>query len=547
MATLMERALPAALLTPVLTRGLGIREFRTAPIAESPTFLPLHQSSTQASVMDRTPTETAHCRASELGFHFLSIRDFHNAYQNGATTPERIAERVLADIAESDRQELALCTFISCYADDLRSQAQEATQRYKEGRPRGLLDGVPIAVKDEVDMVPYPTTGGTSFLGSSPAQTDSTVVERLRRAGAMLIGKTNMHEIGILPDSVNPHWGAVRNPYNVRHDAGGSSSGSAAAVAAGFCPVAIGAEGGGSIRIPAAFCGVVGVKPTFGRVSEAGALPLCGSVAHLGPIAATVDDAALMYEVIAGPNPGDASTLDQPAPQLPSHKAGLKAVRIGIFQPWFSDADGEVTTACERVIKELVRMGATLVDVAIPELSLIRAAHGLTIHAEMAANMDQYDEGHRSDFSWRTRLMLANVRAMRSTDYIQAQRIRTRAIQHFLAALTAADVIATPTTPVTAPQIDERSLPHGRLNVGEIINIMRFVNPMNITGIPAITIPVGYGESGMPIGLQFAARPWEESLLFELGYAAESIVARTKPEVHFDLLRNVRVNAPCRK
>ena len=466
MVALMERALAAAFLTPALTRGLGIREFRSAPIGEPPTFLPMHLASTQASVIDHAPTDTSHSRASELGFHFHSIRDFHNAYQDGETTPERIAERVLAAIAKSDRQEPALRAFISCYADDLRRQAQEATQRYKDGRTCGPLDGVPIAIKDEVDMVPYPTTGGTTFLGSRPAQTDSTVVAKLRKAGAMLLGKTNMHEIGILPDSVNPNWGAVRNPYNVRHDAGGSSSGSAAAVAAGFCPAAIGADGGGSIRIPAAFCGVVGLKPTFGRVSEAGALPLCGSVAHLGPITATVDDAAMVYEVIAGPDPGDANTLEQPAAQFPNHKAGLNSVRIGIFQPWFSDADGEVATACERVIKELVRMGATLADVEIPELSLIRVAHGVTIHAEMAANMNQYDEGHRSDFSWRTRLMLANLRAMRCTDYIQAQRIRTRAIQHFLAALTVADVIATPTTPVTAPQIDERSLPHGKLNVG---------------------------------------------------------------------------------
>lgn len=185
------------------------------------------------------------------------------------------------------------------------------------------------------------------------------------------------------------------------------------------------------------------------------------------------------------------------------------------------------------------RLGAIRVDIVIPELSLVRVAHGLTIHAEMAASMDRYDENHRHEFGWRTRLMLANVRAMRSTDYIQAQRIRTRAIQHFSAALEVADVIATPTTPITASQLDERSLPHGELNVGEIIEIMRFVNPANFTGLPAITVPAGYDTGGMPIGLQLMARPREEELLFHLAYAAESVVQRRKPELHFDLLREL--------
>jgi Asp-tRNA(Asn)/Glu-tRNA(Gln) amidotransferase A subunit family amidase len=398
------------------------------------------------------------------------------------------------------------------------------------------LDGVPIAIKDEVDMVPYPTTAGTSFLGASPAQADSTVVARLRNAGALLIGKTNMHEIGILPDSVNPHHGAVRNPYNLQHEAGGSSSGSAAAVATGLCPAAIGADGGGSIRVPAAFCGVVGLMPTFGRVSEFGAVPLCPSVGHLGPIAATAEDAALVYAVIAGRDPADPNTQTQPPVRVGNYNSALNGVRIGVYQPWFSDADADVVSACERALQGMIRLGAGLVQVAIPELSLIRVAHAITIHAEMAANMDRYDRDHRHDFSVRTRLMLTNVRAMRSTDYIQAQRIRTRAISHFLSALATADVIATPTTPITAPQIEKRSLPEGKSDVSKVIEVMRFVNPMNLIGFPAITVPVGYARNGMPIGLQFAARPWAEELLLRLAYAVNGIIERQRPSSYFDLL-----------
>lgn len=174
-------------------------------------------------------------------------------------------------------------------------------------------------------MVPYPTPAGTCFLGNGPAQTDSTVVARLRSAGAILIGQTNMHEIGILPDSVNPHHGAVRNPYNSQHEAGGSSSGSAAAVAVGLCPAGIGADGGGSIRVPAAFCGVVGLMPTFGRVSEFGAVPLCPSVGHLGPIAATAEDAPLVYAVIAGRDMADPNTHAQPPVRFSDVDGALRA------------------------------------------------------------------------------------------------------------------------------------------------------------------------------------------------------------------------------
>src|SRR5271157_2398110 len=261
MTALLERRAFAALLAPLLARGLGIKEFREARIADSPTFQPLHSSGTKSCAKDQTPNDVPRLVHRKGGFHFRTIRDFQSAYQNGIVTPEQVAGRVVAAIEESDRLTPPVRAFIACNPDDVRRQARESELRYKEGRTYGPLDGVPIAIKDEVDMVPYPTTAGTSFLGNSPAEIDSTVVDRLRKAGAMLIGKTNMHEIGLLPDSVNPHHGTVRNPYNLLHEAGGSSSGSAAAVAAGLCPAAIGADGGGSIRIPAAFCGVVGLKP----------------------------------------------------------------------------------------------------------------------------------------------------------------------------------------------------------------------------------------------------------------------------------------------
>jgi Asp-tRNA(Asn)/Glu-tRNA(Gln) amidotransferase A subunit family amidase len=303
-----------------------------------------------------------------------------------------------------------------------------------------------------------------------------------------------------------------------------------------LCAAAIGADGGGSIRIPAAYCGLFGLKPTFGRVSEFGAVPLAASVAHLGPITATAEDAALLYTAISGPDPHDSNTQLQPPVQVSGFDGSLRGVRIGIYHEWFSDAASDVAAVCERLLKQFVRLGAELVDVVIPDLRLIAVAHGLTIHREMAANMERYDREHRRDFGLTTRLMLANVRAIPASDYVQAQRIRTRAMGHFRSALARSDVIATPTTPITAPEISNHALLDSESNIGEIVETMRFINPANLTGLPAMSIPAGYDRSGLPVGLQLIGRPWDENTLLRLAYAAEAGMARQRPSVYFDLL-----------
>lgn len=536
MVALLERPWIASLMAPLLTRNLGVEELRTTEVDDAPTFYPLPPNAGPLASPDACPSELPSLARRRDGFRFRSIRDYQNAYRSGAVTPEQVAERVLAAIEASDRRPKPLRAFIDCQPEDVRTQALESGRRRQQGKMLGPLDGVPIAVKDLVDMAGYRTTAGTRFLGRTPARVHSTVVARLRNAGALLIGKTNMHEIGILPDGRNPHYGMVRNPCNPGYETGGSSSGSAAAVAAGFCPAAVGADGGGSIRIPAALCGVVGLKPTYGRVSETGAVPLAWSVTHMGPIAATAEDAALLYAVISGPDPLDSNTLVQPPVQAGGYDDSLKGVRIGIYRDWFSDAASDVVAVCNQVLEGFVRLGAELVDIVVPDLRLMAVAHGLTIHAEMAAAMNPYDRQHRRDLGLTTRLMLANVRTMRSSDYVQAQRIRTLAMKHFRAALERADVIATPTTPVTAPEISKCALLDSESNVGQVFEIMRFVNPANLTGLPAISIPAGYDRRDLPVGLQLIGRPWDESTLLRLAYAAESAVPRKKPGAYFDLL-----------
>ncbi|MDY7031409.1 MAG: amidase, partial [Thermodesulfobacteriota bacterium] len=283
------------LLVPKLFRNAGIAWLREQQIDEPPSLYPLPFTGTPAREFGAVPTDELPGPPTipQSGFRFTTVHDYAKAYREGKTTPSEVARKVLDVIEMSNTISSPLCAIIAVDSRDVLRQAEAASDRIKNKQALGVFDGVPVAVKDQIDMVPYPTTVGTSFIGGSPATKDATVVARMRAAGALLIGKANMHEIGIGVTGLNPHHGTPRNPYKPDHFTGGSSSGSAAAVAAGICPVALGADGGGSIRIPSSFCGLVGLKPSFGRVSEHGSAPLTWSLNHQGPLAVTATDAAL--------------------------------------------------------------------------------------------------------------------------------------------------------------------------------------------------------------------------------------------------------------
>jgi Asp-tRNA(Asn)/Glu-tRNA(Gln) amidotransferase A subunit family amidase len=401
----------------------------------------------------------------------------------------------------------------------------------------GIFDGVPVAVKDELDMVPYPTTAGTAFLGKHSAATDSTVVARLRAAGALLVGKTNMHEIGIGVTGLNTIHGTPRNPYAMDRHTGGSSSGSAAAVAAGLCPMAVGADGGGSIRIPAALCGVVGLKPTFGRVSEHGAVPLCWSVAHIGPIGATVEDTALGYAVMAGPDPRDPVSRHQPPPVLTGwDRPDLKGVTLGVFRPWFRHADEEVVAACETMLGHLREQGARVREVVIPDLEAARVAHAVIICAEMAQAMSATYAEHHHEHGRDVRINLRIARALSALDYIKAQRVRTRLIANFQRVFADVDAVLTPATACVAPRIPG-DFAGGVSDLATASALMRFATPANLTGLPAISFPAGFTAQGLPVGMQAIGRAWEEALLLRIARAGEPYLRRHAPQLHFPILR----------
>lgn len=539
-AALMEGA-AGKLLLPKLLRDAGIEAFRQREPEAAPTLLPVVPPDEIVSTYSVQSSELSRVLAlsgTGRGFQHAGVKDFYEAYRNKTTTPLEVAERALTAVLHSNSSTPALRSIIKTDEADVRRQAQASAQRWAQGKPLGPLDGVPIAVKDELDLAGYTTDAGTTFLGREAAVRDATPVERLRAQGALLFSKANMHEIGIGVTGNNPHHGIARNPYDLDHYAGGSSGGSGAAVAAGLGPIAIGADGGGSVRIPAAFCGVYGLKATYSRVSEAGAFPLCWSVAHVGPLAWNAADLALAYYVMAGPDELDPVSQRQPAVSLAKFASAgdLSDVSLGIYEPWFRHASRDIVEANEAMLREFEKRGARIKRIEIENLEAVRVAHAITIASEMAASMEPYYRRRRRDFSADTRINLALARTFSSRDFIRAQRVRTVAMADFARALYEVDAILTPTTGVTAPHIRKDAVSAGESDLSTLTEIMRFVVASNFTGNPAVSFPVGYDAKGLPIGMQAIGRHWEEDLLLRLALASESAVERRAPRASFDLL-----------
>ena len=469
-------------------------------------------------------------------FEYLTASRLRRGYESGEIDPVRVAELILEKVAEWDAEEYPLRAFLAQRAEDVLEMAHQSRERYSRKAPLGPLDGVPVAVKDELLQKGYPTTVGTSFLGGEPERKDATAVASLRKAGAVLLGKTNMHEVGIGITGINPHHGPARNPYNMERITGGSSSGSAAAVAAGLCPIALGADGGGSVRIPAALCGVVGLKPTYGRVSDHGVYPLCWSVAHVGPLAASIEDAATVLEVIAGIDTKDSNTSVQP-PFSVEYPVGfpLPDLRIGICRSFFDDADDEVTSKCRSVVQKLEDAGATVVDVDIPYLDLVRPVQYVTIGVEMAAALYEHRRYHKTDFGCDTRVFLETASSVPAVDYVRAQRLRTRIARSFKSALAKVDVLVSPTTARTATPIRPEALGDGESDQ-EVLEVMTaFSFAANVTGLPAITVPAGYDKDGMPIGLQLMGKAWSEAMLLGVGAEVELLIELRRPQRYLDI------------
>jgi Asp-tRNA(Asn)/Glu-tRNA(Gln) amidotransferase A subunit family amidase len=537
-ANAVENSLLKAALMPSMLKTGGIDVFRALTPEEPPTVFPILFVDKPANPADKPDLrELDRIEAGKgASVPYKTTRDYARAYHDGKTSPEDVAKRALDAIKQADSGELKLRPFIAVNEGEVLSQARASAERWRNKKPLSVLDGVPVAVKDEVDMVPYPTTVGTRFLGKAPVKQDATIVARLRAAGALLLGKANMHEIGINPDGLNVNYGSTRNPFNPKYDTGGSSSGSATAVSAGICPFAVGADGGGSIRVPAGLCGIVGLKPTFGRLSEFGAAPLCWSVAHLGPLAATVEDAAISYACMAGPDFMEPNSLHQPAVTFDGwNKADLKGITLGVYKPWFEHASPEVVKVCRELLEKLAGAGAQIKEITIPGLDTMRIAHVVCILGEMSASMNNYPANMR-DFGAEVRVSLGLGREFTASDYVKAQRLRTRVMNDFKEIYKGVDAIITPATGIAAPEVSLKDAAGGWSDLSSTTEVMRFAFPGNLAGLPAISFPAGYSSLGLPIGMQAMGRWWEENLLLRIAYTAEQLVERKKPEVMFELL-----------
>ncbi|XP_069492031.1 uncharacterized protein [Ambystoma mexicanum] len=473
-------------------------------------------------------------------FSFYGIQDYTNYYWAGDPTPTQVADSIIRALEDSEQSNPPLRAVIQWDREQIMKMAEASTARYKDQNPLSPLDGIPICVKEEIKVVPYHHRAGTAYLGKEPETEDATVVRKLREAGALIIGVSNMHELGTGTTGCNPNrfHGTTRNPYNPQHYTGGSSSGSAAAVACGLCPLAIGTDGGGSVRIPSSFCGVVGLKSTFGRISAQGALPLSYSTVSFGPLATSVLDAALAYALLSGPDPEYPYGLMQPPLALDGiYASDLKDLTLGVDWTFFKACDPEILETCEKAVEYLKSQGASIMDISIPELEEVHVAHVICILGEMRDFLQQDFNEHFQDLNLETRGSLALGNQFTALDYIQANRQRARSIQYLKEIFTKVNCIITPGTPCTAPLIHDSDLRHGHSDVSTMTQSMRFMQLGNFTGIPALVVPVGYSSSGLPISLQVMSKLWDEAVLFRVGMMVEEFRSETeKPKIFYDIL-----------
>ena len=437
----------------------------------------------------------------------------------GAVSPVELVDACLDRIAALDER---LQSFVVVLDASAREDARRAEREILTGSYRGPLHGIPVAIKDLADVAGVPTRAGSALLaGAKPAVSDAEVVVRLRAAGAIVLGKTTTHEFAF-----SVFTPPTRNPWDLNRVPGGSSGGSGVAVAAGMAYAALGSDTGGSIRIPAACCGVVGLKPTYGRISKAGVVPLSWSLDHVGPITRGVGDAAVFLNTVAGQDPNDPTTADIPVADYTADlDRGMAGMTIGIPDRYFGSRIVPVVTGTIEAAQErFLQAGATFRVVSIPALDRVLDVHYLTILAEAATYHRARHADRFADYGEDVQRFLATGAGISAIDYIEAQRARRGVLANMLAAFMEVDLLLTPTLPIEAPVIGQETTSWDDGDEDTLTTLIRFTSPFNQTGLPAITVPCGLGSSGLPIGIQLVGPPFAEARVLRAAAEAERIV-----------------------
>jgi len=452
-------------------------------------------------------------------------------------SPVEVTEAYLDRITATDDR---LRAYITVTADHARAAARTAASEISSGHWRGPFHGVPIGLKDLCYTKDLRTTAGSKILADFVPDFDSTVWARLKAAGAVLLGKLNLHEFACGVSNTNPHWGTCRNPYDLACIPGGSSGGSAAAIVARSAAATIGTDTGGSIRIPAAFCGCVGLKQTWSRVSRYGVVPLADSLDHAGPITRTARDAALMLTVIAGHDPNDATSSREPVPDYTAALTGdIKGMRVGVIRELTSDLDLSVAQSFATATRMLTRLGAIVDEVALPAIAEASAIATTITFAEAAEYHETWLRTRPADYGFEVRRAMEAGLLLPAPYYVRAQRARALFLAEALEALSRFDVLTAPTAAIPAPLIAEGHRPRARLAaqsaaspgspshsragapVDLVATVLRFTAPFNVTGQPVIAVPTGLSPDGLPLSMQLIGRPFDEATILRAADAYE--------------------------
>lgn len=419
--------------------------------------------------------------------------------------------------------EPTLNSFITLLPEQAVAAARQAEREIAAGKYRGPLHGVPLGLKDLYHTRGVRTTSGSRIFDGHIPDFDCTIAERFKQAGAILIGKLNLHQFAYGPTGENPDYGDMHNPWNPELIAGGSSGGSGSAAVSGECALTMGSDTGGSIRIPAALCGIAGLKPTYGRLSRYGLTPLSWSLDHPGPLTRSVEDCALVMNALAGYDPKDPASADMPVPDYTNALTGdIKGLRIGVPKEYFQvPIDPQVEQAVRRAIDVLGEMGATVREVSWPMYHQAQAISTVILMSEATAYHSELLRTRGSQLSHPVRLRLEAGFFFSAADYLQAQRARTLFNRQSRELLSDVDILAGPTEPVTAHKIGASKVQVGDSTVGSTTSLTQYTRPFNLNGFPAITVPCGFSGDGLPIGLQLAGRPFDEETVLRAAHAYE--------------------------